>query len=321
LKKIKSESGILSRISVFTYGVLGAELSHSLAKIFKRLNNEIQKSGLYVYPPAYVALAFFSTIITTVSSGVILQVPFIKSILMTTVYNLTASNHAIQQLVYNNPFIISSLPFILPGIIGVLTFTVFICIPSFLSGSRSYALEAPYVSAYLSILTDGGVPINKAFEYLSMETSTLPETAKESKRLLRDIVVMGVDPLTAIDRNVSIAASAPLRDLLAGYVTTIRSGGDVRHFLEVKTTLLFDKVKEMVTDFVDRLQMLAEAFLMMLIIFPIIIIISTIISTALGFYEGTADPGTLNMFYLFFYGLAPFMAVMLIVMAKSMEPK
>ena len=66
--------------------------------------------------------------------------------------------------------------------------------------------------------------------------------------------------LTALERNAASHPSRMYRDFMLGYLTTIRTGGDVRHFLEIRAQELFQACTEDLRNRAERVGLVVEAY-------------------------------------------------------------
>ena len=113
--------------------------------------------------------------------------------------------------------------------------------PKASASSRASAVdnELPLVVGYMSILAGGGISLIDTLRRIA-DLSIFPAAAKEAKRILLDIDAFGCDPLTALDRGAKNTPSRPLSDLLSGYTTVLRTGGDYVNFLNINLKESFE---------------------------------------------------------------------------------
>ena len=62
---------------------------------------------------------------------------------------------------------------------------------------------------------------------------------KEARKIVNRVHVLGDDPLTAMEERANRTQSTQYRDLLMGYVATVRNGGDIASFLQSKMHSIF----------------------------------------------------------------------------------
>ncbi|MDH5460864.1 MAG: type II secretion system F family protein, partial [Candidatus Bathyarchaeota archaeon] len=144
----------------------------------------------------------------------------------------------------------------------------------------------------------------------------MPAMSKEAREIIKDVEILGVDPLTAME---SAAKKNPLdifRDFVAGYASAVIIGGDVSHYLETKSQDIFKTRSARVKVAADRLGMLLETFIIVMVLmslcFYILFSVESIYSTG-----GSSFTTMLMYTYIF----TPMLSVVFIYLAHSMQPK
>ena len=97
------------------------------------------------------------------------------------------------------------------------------------------------------------------------EVDLMPAMRKESRDIIKDVEIFGVDPLSALE---SAAKKNPLdifKDFLSGYASTVIIGGDIGHFLERKAEDIFKARATRVKAAAERLGMLLETFIIVMV--------------------------------------------------------
>lgn len=214
-------------------------------------------------------------------------------------------------IIYRN---LLALPLLfIPSIIALL----FLYTPNMMASSRAGAVdyELPYAAAYITTMATGGVSPIYSLKRLTTNP-WLPVMAKEARVILNDIDVFALDPLTAVDRSAARHPSRAFRDFFAGYVSAIRSGGDVIHFLETKTADLFAARGTVLKVLSERVSIFMETYIivgvLMTLGFYTLFSVEAIYST--GFF-------TPVMFLLFAFLLMPLISVVILVAVQAMQPK
>ncbi|MEM1557815.1 MAG: type II secretion system F family protein [Thermoproteota archaeon] len=272
--------------------------------VYRGLPEALKEAGIGIYPEAYAATVGFFTII-----GLILSIGGIPL--------LALSLYAPQVLGLLSllPYHIYIVFFLLPGLILLLG----IVVPRIMASNRASSLEAevPFLSAYVSVMSTGGIS-----PYISIERlknfQLLPNMSKEAKRITLWVRGLGLDPVTAIEESAKTLPSKEYRELLLGYSSTLRAGGDVVHYLLTKTKDIFENR-------LTRLRILGERMSGMLEIY-----VTFSVLLALGFY--TIYIVSLTMaayipigfgasFVLFTYIFLPMISVMFLYVIDILQPK
>ncbi|MFQ5759173.1 MAG: type II secretion system F family protein, partial [Candidatus Bathyarchaeia archaeon] len=144
----------------------------------------------------------------------------------------------------------------------------------------------------------------------------MPAMRKEAREIIRDVEILGVDPLTALQ---SAAKKNPLdifRDFVSGYASAVIIGGDVSHFLETKSQDIFKTRSARVKAAADRLGMLLETFIIVMVLmslcFYILFSVESIYSTGVTSY---------STMLMYTYVFTPMLSMVFIYLAHSMQPK
>ncbi|MEM2053888.1 MAG: type II secretion system F family protein, partial [Nitrososphaerota archaeon] len=146
----------------------------------------------------------------------------------------------------------------------------------------------------------------------------MPNLAKIASIAHIKVDATGEDPVSAIEDMVKNVKSKEFKDLLLGYVSTLRSGGDVVHFLIRKTEMVFQSRTANMKIIGERLGMLMETYAAAIMMISLALYIVFIISRALP-SEYFSFPA--EQFVVFSYLIMPLMAGMFIYLADITQPK
>ncbi|MEM1611338.1 MAG: type II secretion system F family protein, partial [Sulfolobales archaeon] len=137
----------------------------------------------------------------------------------------------------------------------------------------------------------------------------------------RRIGLFGRDPLTAFEEIASYHPSQMFRDFVLGYVVTLRTGGDVIHYLETKVEDFFRRQGEMIRQMVQKLGIYIEIYMLVAIVGGISLFVLFTSAGGIqagGLSAGGYDPMILILFN--FLGLPAFSAA-IIYAAHTAQPK
>ncbi|MFQ5762162.1 MAG: type II secretion system F family protein [Candidatus Bathyarchaeia archaeon] len=180
------------------------------------------------------------------------------------------------------------------------------------TGSSSAVIdrEIAYATTLLTLLAASGVTPYESFKRLRNE-KLLPAIRKEANAIVRQVEVLGADPLSAMSKSAERTRSKPLRDLLAGYVSTVNSGGSVVSFLRSRTRSAFELQAAVAKNATEKLGAMVEAYMIMLVV-AFTVYIMTIAMPVSAVSSFNAPPMTLYL--LVFFGL---LIVMLLLMSLT----
>jgi flagellar protein FlaJ len=226
------------KLSLVSYRLFRAP-AERISKWIPRMREDLLKSDMRVTPVGLVALALFSTTISAiVTIGVVLWAVF--------------AHHTLFELVAVTPFVVFLL--VLNG-------------PKLSKSTRGSALdnEMPFLVGYMAILAGGGLSLIDTLREIS-EIEVFKAAGKEAKRMLIDIDVFGRDPITAMERAARYSPSREWAELLAGYTTVLRTGGDHVNYLNLRLKETLDKMSEKIKRTVETVGLISESFLIVTVV-------------------------------------------------------
>ncbi|HIQ10459.1 MAG TPA: hypothetical protein EYH26_00580 [Pyrodictium sp.] len=279
------------RLSLILFG----GIARSLVKTFE-LDKLFEEAGIYATPTLYMAkvlMASFLVFLASIFAGLTFYFLHPNTILLL----------AIILIACFTPFI------------GLM---VGLLIPFVRKSERRNGVrfELPYLAVYMTIMALGGLAPERILEKIS-SIRLFKYIRLEAQRIVRDIKIFGLDPLAAIERN---AYSHPCREyaeLMLGYTTTVRIGGDVIHYLETKTSELFNRFAEHLRSVAERIGILAEAYITFVTIGGLSIYVFLTVSSILG---GGGSIQYLQIVF-FSYVVMPLSAVFMVYLISNLLPK
>ncbi|MEM1945060.1 MAG: type II secretion system F family protein [Nitrososphaerota archaeon] len=272
-----------------SFGGLGS----ALLRLFRGLPMDLSRAGMHIHPEAYlsgVLMGIFTTLVASIASTVLL-LPFFGLISFTA---LAA-----------------------PAII----FLILLGYPRMKASSITSGLEAevPYAAAYISVMAAGGISPYKSIQRLKNAEELLANLATEAKRVDIEVRAFGIDPVAAIENSAKRVPSKEYADLLLGYASTLRVGGDVVHYLHRRVEMIFRERLSKIKLVGERIAMLMEAYIAFSSITALTFYVIFIIARAFPNLEGGfATPAT---FVLFVWVLMPMVAVFFVYLVDVMQPK
>ena len=266
-----------------------------LARTFE-LENSIARAGLDAYPQLYAARLLFYTF-TSLFAALLIVALVIPTPLPLPLKIALAVPAAMTP---------------------VIVFAVGLTYPSIKASSRENGVnsELPFFAAYLTTMAYGGVPPERIIEKVA-GLRIFKAIREEARRILRDIKVFGLDPLSAIERNAYQHPSRRYREFMLGYVTTVRTGGDVLHYLELRTQDLFRERAQELSSVAERISMIVEAYITLAVVMTLVLYIFFIVSAILP----TGGFGGVQGIVLYSYLGMPLLTVVMLVVIDSVQPK
>ena len=279
---------LLNSLEGWSYRIFGGIAPKFLSNVFEFKGN-LKKAGMKIYAETYVTMMFFTALLTVPVTVIALVLLFF----------------------YKFVFLVFLVP--LPVFIMI----VFMITPSMKAGERAHSLEReiPFAAAYITVMATGGISPYVSIKRLS-KVELMPAMRREAREVMRDVEIFGVDPLSALEDS---AKNHPLdiyRDFIAGYASTVITGGDISHFLEAKTHDIFKARAMRIKAAAERLGTLLESFVIVMVLmslcFYILFSVDAIYSTGIGMYSSMI---------MYTYVFAPMLSVVFIYLAHDMQPK
>ena len=261
-------------------------IGNALAKLYSnkriQLDKTLEVAAIKTYPEAYYSLVGFSFIVVLAA--------LIPVAVLSGLYPLPLASFAVI-------------------LIGML-------VPKIKARDRAAKLdiEVPFAGTYISTMATGGLSPYDSLRRLT-NSELMPNLAKAVKDIEVDVEIKGLDPVTAMEKSAQNMPSKEYKDLLLGYASTLRTGGDVVHYLFVRTETMFNDLANKVRSFGDRAAAIMESYIALSILVTLSLTIIYMVSIAFSsFWQGGFTPET---FLLYSYFLVPGMAIAFIYLSDS----
>lgn len=245
--------------------MLFERIGRYLVRVFE-LDRGIKDAGLYIHPVTYACRILFYTLLS-----VIVTVAISILLIFTT----------------SPPLVIGVIYLISCILIPIIVFALGLSYPSIAKSLRKLYVESelPFFIAYLATMAKGGVSADvtiarvanlRVFKYISAEAG----------RVMRSVKVFGDDPITAIERVVREHPSSKFRDVMLGYVATLRAGGDVVHYLETRAREILAARALEIRQMISRLSLYLELYLILGIVVSLTVFTFFAVSGAVAVVGG-----------------------------------
>lgn len=271
--------------------------------LFEDLKGTLERARLKIAFPAYVAFMLFFSSVAAASA---FTLTFILSFF----------------LFYASLFwaVLLAVAFALLG--GAIVLIFLYVYPSSLASSRRRLLEEelPYVASHMAVLSQAGLTPERMFHSLaSIEAKGFKSVAAEEARdIVRDVYLLGFDVVSAMERCSRRSPSAAFSEFIDGMVGVTRSGGDLTKYFLNSAKGFMDSARIAARQLVETLGTLAEAYVSMMVVFPLIAIVMLAVMGVIGGTLGGVS--ILFVMYLIAYALLPVFAMMLLLLLDSIMP-
>jgi len=283
----------------FCYAYFGWA-GRGLSKVFRGMERSLDAAYMKVHPEVYLSVVSFVAFLS-------LSIPLALSILL------------MMGLWPGIPFLPLSGIVVVPfsAIIPTMIILVGVIMPITAASNRIAGLkiEIPYASMYISVMTSGGLsPYESLLRLRHM--GLLPHMQKEVLRIETIVVSTGTDPVTAMEQAAKVISLNDYKELLLGYASTVRSGGDTLHYLYNQTESMFRRLSTRIRAMGENMGMLMEAYT--------IVGILGVLGLFLIFVVGTCLPSagvglSSEQFFLFSFVILPLLSVVFIYFADTAQ--
>lgn len=241
----------------------------SLAKTFE-FHHLFAKAGLNIHPNKFGAIVMALTTVSAIAS-------ILSFILLTLLVKLD-----LVSLV---------LGIVIVVLIPIITLTSTLATPYLASSSRRVQTEneLPFFMVYIATMSKGGYSLEKTIERVA-QLRIFKGIRKEAQRVITRMRTLGEDPVTALEQ---VALNHPyprFRDIMLGYTTTLKSGGDVVHYLETRAREILEVRAEEVKNIIARLTTYLELYTVFGVV-SVTLFVFFAVQAALTAAQASAQPG------------------------------
>jgi flagellar protein FlaJ len=180
--------------------------------------------------------------------------------------------------------------------------------------------ELPFVVMIFTLLAASGVSPYDSWKKMR-KMSFLPTFRKEADEVVRQVEVLGKDPLTVMYQRSEKTNSKLYRNFLGGFITSVRSGGKIVDYMKSELKSIFELRHNALTRSVEKIATLVEAYTVMLIVVLCTYILFVVFSsTSVIDMLGSASlPASPMMSYIIAFIFLPVMSLIFILAAHNMQ--
>lgn len=287
---------------LIAYNLLNKKIEKIYPK-FQELHVQLKKSGVLISYKAYIA---FMVLLSIIAFVVAIPVSFI-----------------LLPLVIGIPFF-SAINFIAALAIGVSAAMVIMLVmyiyPGMKATNRKGPIDKnmPYIANFLTLLSSSNVPPSTIFKSMS-KIDTLKEVRLEFSNIIRDVEVFGNDLMSSILENAKLTSNDDLRDMLIGYVSTVRTGGSPTQYLKITSDRISRERLGKLDQMLESLSAIAEIYIMMLVAAPLLFVVLFATLGMIGGSGGFGGIGMSTLLYLLIYLGIPIMGAIMMVIMSTFE--
>jgi len=200
-----------------------------------------------------------------------------------------------------------------PVLILVLGFII----PKMISSTRmsNLQIEIPYASMYISVMVSGGLSPFESFLRMR-KMNLLPNMQEEVSRIETIVMSTGADPVSAMEQAGKEVNLKEYNELLLGYASSVRTGGDTLHYLFNQTHSMFRGLTTKVKSKGESAGMLMEAYTIIGILGVLGLFLVFVVGMSLPTAGVSISP---SMFFFFSFIVMPFISVVFIYAGDAVQ--
>ena len=291
----------------FCYDRFGP-LGERIALAFPWLDRWLELSGSKIHPYVYASILTFTAIIMLIPAS------FSILLILTACFQLDVPPYLLPLL---RTLSLLPIPLILLFLVSpVLVILVGSIIPIIVAQGKLYGfeLELPYVASYLAVMVSSGLPLYEGLRRLK-GSRIFRNTAKYISKLEAATLTKGVAPIFTLEKFANAMNIKGFKELVLGYVSTLRSGGDVADHVYRKAEILFKEMLSKVKSVADKLSLLMEACITVVCLGGIGLYLFFVVSISMSDVLGMPMPP--EIFFLFSFVAIPAINGFFIYLADS----
>ncbi len=180
--------------------------------------------------------------------------------------------------------------------------------------------ELPFAVMIFTLMAASGISPYDSWKKMRKLTF-LPTFKKEADEVVRQVEVLGKDPLTVMYQRSEVTNSKMYRNFLGGFVSSVRSGGKLADYMKSQLKSIFEIRFINLNRSIERIAALVEAYSVMLIVVLCTYILFVVFSSSsvMDLLSSTSVSISPVMSYLIAFIIMPVMSGIFILMAHNMQ--
>ncbi|MEM2099227.1 MAG: type II secretion system F family protein [Candidatus Bathyarchaeia archaeon] len=180
--------------------------------------------------------------------------------------------------------------------------------------------ELPFAVMIFTLMAACGISAYESWKRMRRLTF-LPMFKAEADEIVRQVEVLGKDPLTVMYQQSEKTGSKLYRNFLCGFVSSIRSGGKAVDFMKSELKAIFEIRNISMTRSIDKIATLVEAYTVMLIVVLCTYILFVVFASTnvLDVLTQSSLPLSPVMSYIIAFLFMPVLSLIFILVAHNMQ--
>ena len=180
--------------------------------------------------------------------------------------------------------------------------------------------ELPYAVMVFTLMAASGVSLYESWKRMR-KFDLLPRFKSEADEVVRQVEVLGKDPLTVMYERAEETGSKLYRDFLSGFVSSVKSGGKIVDFMKSKLRSIFELRSNAINRTIERLGTLVEAYAVMLIVTLCVYILYVVLSSTamMELLAKTSIPTSPYTAYIVAFVVMPLISIIFMLAAHNLQ--
>ena len=180
--------------------------------------------------------------------------------------------------------------------------------------------ELPFAVMIFTLMAASGISSYESWKKMR-NLSFLPAFKREAEEVIRQVEVLGKDPVTVMQQRGEQTHSKLYRNFLGGFVSSVRSGGKLSDYMKSQLKSIFELRYINLNRSIERIAALVEAYSVMLIVVLCTYILFVVFSSssAMDLLSSTSISISPVISYLIAFVAMPVMSGIFILMAHNMQ--
>ena len=180
--------------------------------------------------------------------------------------------------------------------------------------------ELPFAVMIFTLMAASGISPYDSWKKMR-KLSFLPTFKKEADEVVRQVEVLGKDPLTVMYQRAEATQSKLYRNFLGGFVSSVRSGGKLSDYMKSQLKSIFELRYINLNRSIEKIATLVEAYSVMLIVVLCTYILFVVFSSSsvMDLISSSSVSISPVISYLIAFIIMPVMSGIFILMAHNMQ--
>ena len=180
--------------------------------------------------------------------------------------------------------------------------------------------ELPFAVMIFTLMAASGISPYESWKRMRKLTF-LPVFKKEADEIVRQVEVLGKDPLTVMQMRAESTASKLYRNFLGGFVSSVRSGGKLVDYMKSQLKAIFELRFIGLNRSIEKIAALVEAYSVMLIVVLCSYILFVVLSSSnvMSLVMSSSASTSPMISYLIAFIIMPVGSCIFIMMAHNLQ--